>query len=281
MSPFESIRLRLSDGYEAYTRLWQPAAPRGAILYLHGIQSHGRWFEASAQRLAEAGFAVLLPDRRGSGRNEIDRGHAASAYLLLRDATDAMDELHTRTGFDRFHVLGVSWGGKLAAALYGHAPARIASLTLVAPGLFPKVDLPFRTKLHVGWSALAWRKTLFDIPLNDPQLFTANVERQAFLRNDPLALHQVTAAFLLTSRKMDKLAQKTSRFSAGPPLRLFLAGRDHIIHNDRTRRFITGLNWPHKEITEYSNAEHTLEFEVDPEPYFRDLIEWMDKANHP
>lgn len=280
MSHFESIRLRLSDGYEAYARLWQPTNPRGAILYLHGIQSHGHWFETSAQRLAEAGFAVLLPDRRGSGRNENARGHAASAYLLLRDATEAMDELHTRTGFDRFHVLGVSWGGKLAVALYGHAPTRLASLTLVAPGLFPKVDLPFRTKLHVGWSALAWRKTPFDIPLNDPQLFTANVERQDFLRSDPLALHQVTAAFLLTSRKLDKLAQNITRLPSGPPLRLFLAGHDHIIDNDRTRQFITSLRWPRKEITEYPDAEHTLEFEADPEPYFRDLLAWMETVNH-
>ncbi|NLX13051.1 MAG: alpha/beta hydrolase [Phycisphaerales bacterium] len=279
MSYCESIRLRLSDGYEAFARLWRPEQPRGAILYLHGIQSHGRWFEVSARRLADAGFMVLLPDRRGSGRNDIDRGHADSAYLLLRDATEALDELHTRTGFDRLHVIGVSWGGKVAAALYGHAPTRISSLTLVAPGLFPKVDLPLGTKLRVGWSALVRRKRLFDIPLNDPRLFTANVEYQAFLRNDPLALHQVTASFLLASRKMDKLARHMTRHSSATPLHLFLAGHDQIIDNDRTRRFVTGLGWPNTKITEYPSAEHTLEFETDPEPYFQNLRDWIVQSN--
>ena len=111
MVPFESLRIRFSDQYEAYARWWQPVRPRGAVLYLHGIQSHGLWFEASARRLAEAGFAVLLPDRRGSGRNDADRGHLPSAKRLLADLADCLNEIHVRTGFTRAHLVGVSWGG--------------------------------------------------------------------------------------------------------------------------------------------------------------------------
>ncbi|HSA29439.1 MAG TPA: alpha/beta fold hydrolase, partial [Phycisphaerae bacterium] len=140
MVEMESIRIRYADLYEAHARLWHPRETRGAVLYLHGIQSHGLWFETSAQRLAEAGYAVLLPDRRGSGRNEIERGHTPSAWRLLRDAAEGMDELHIRTRLSRFHVVGVSWGGKLALALYRYLPARVTSLALIAPGLFPKVD---------------------------------------------------------------------------------------------------------------------------------------------
>ena len=54
MVPCEMIRIRLSDHCEAFARLWMPPSPRGAVLYLHGIQSHGLWFEESARRLAEA-----------------------------------------------------------------------------------------------------------------------------------------------------------------------------------------------------------------------------------
>jgi len=269
------MRIRLSDHYEAFARLWMPPSAQGAVLYLHGIQSHGLWFEASAGRLAEAGLAVLLPDRRGSGRNDRERGHAPSARRLLRDASDCLDELHVRTGYERFHVVGVSWGGKLALALQQYLPPRVAGLTLVAPGLFPRVDLSLAQKIRVGLSAIAARRARFDIPLDDPELFTANPARRRFIRDDPLALHQVTSSFLLASRRLDSCARATARNSDGCPLRVFLAGRDRIIDNGKTRAFIRRLPWPGREITEYGQAHHTLEFEPDPQAYFDDLLEWV------
>ncbi len=146
--------IELSDGYRAHARWWLPDAPIGAVLYLHGIESHGGWFEASASRLAAAGFAVLLPDRRGSGANRQDRGHARSAGRLLADVAEQIALLQSRVSARDVHLLGVSWGGKLAAAYAARGLGRIASLTLIAPGLFPRVDLPAAQKLRVGVAAM-------------------------------------------------------------------------------------------------------------------------------
>ncbi len=280
MVPCETIRILHSDHYGAFARLWLPRSPRGAVLYLHGIQSHGLWFEESARRLADAGLAVLLPDRRGSGRNEAERGHAASARLLLRDVADGLDELHVRTGFDRFHIVGVSWGGKLAAAFMGHAPARVASLALVAPGLFPRVDIPFSQKLRIGLAAIVSRRSLVDIPLDKPELFTANPVRQKFIESDELGLGQATVAFMLASRDLDGRARHLARDSQGCPLRVFLAGKDLIIDNEKTKAFVRSLRWPVRDIVEYPEAHHTLEFEPDPSRFFDDLVEWSG-SNHP
>lgn len=76
-SPPEFHSWTMSDGYVLHGRLWHPAgiARDGAILYLHGIQSHGGWFEWSASLLAHLGYPVLLPDRRGSGLNRPARRH--------------------------------------------------------------------------------------------------------------------------------------------------------------------------------------------------------------
>jgi len=275
MVPFESLRIRLSDRYESYARWWQPVRPRGAVLYLHGIQSHGLWFEASARRLAEAGFAVLLPDRRGSGRNDADRGHLPSAKRLLADLSDCINEIHVRTGFTRVHIVGVSWGGKLALALLGYLPGRVASLALVAPGLYPKVDLPFYQKIKVAWSIINRSSALFPIPLQDAELFTVNPDRQVFILNDSLALHHVTSGFLRASRRLDRIAHCAARAAEPCPLRLFLAEHDRIIDNRKTRDFVRGLDWPERDIVEYQGAHHTLEFEPDPEPFLRDLVDWI------
>lgn len=274
----QEIRLRYSDGYEAFARLWLPSNPRGAVLYLHGIQSHGGWFENSAQRVAEAGFAVLLPDRRGSGRNDQDRGHAPSPQRLLDDVTACCDELQARTGLNDVQLLAVSWGGKLALACCDRAPERISRITLVAPGLFPKVDLPTAQKVRVGLAALVKGRTLFDIPLQEPSLFTENPARQAFIANDPLALRQVTAGFLIASRRLDGMALHVRRRTSGPPLCLFLAGQDRIIDNDATREFVRQLEWPGRRIIEYEHAHHTLEFEPQPESFFSDLVGWLGSA---
>jgi alpha-beta hydrolase superfamily lysophospholipase len=309
----EPITLRYSDAYEAFARLWMPASPRGGVLYLHGIQSHGLWFEASARRLAEAGYAVLLPDRRGSGRNELDRGDVPSARRWLRDCAECLDELHVRTGLTRFHIVGVSWGGKLALGVYRHSPERVSGLSLIAPGLFPRVDLPFMEKVRVGWAALTARRALFDIPLNEPELFTATPRWQEFIRGDPLRLRQVTAQFLLASRRLDRyvmgLPGRPPAGSSGPvpgrasvaarsrlilegrrdarppanemppnsarigcPVHVFLAGGDRIIDNGRTKAFVRRLRWESRTITEYAQADHTLEFEPDPQPYFAELV---------
>ena len=41
--------------------------PKGVILLFHGIQSHGGWYERSSQMLADNGYCVYFPDRRGAG----------------------------------------------------------------------------------------------------------------------------------------------------------------------------------------------------------------------
>ena len=109
-------RWPVSDGYVLRGRYWPPteASSRIAVIYLHGIQSHGGWFEWSAGLFAEAGLPVLLPDRRGSGLNESDRGDTPSAERWLADVDDVAAWAEKEWGIHRFAVIGVSWGGKLA-----------------------------------------------------------------------------------------------------------------------------------------------------------------------
>lgn len=268
-----------ADEYRCFARLWLPERPDRAVLYLHGIQSHGVWFERSASTLTEAGCAVLLPDRRGSGRNERDRGHAESPAQLVGDLIVALDTLADRTGLNRATVVAVSWGGKLALALARRVPERLSRLVLVAPGLFPQVDIPARHKLAVAWSCLTRPRRPFDVPLNDPELFTATPEYVDFLRTDPLSVRQVTARFLLTSRRLDWEVRRYGRRPPRVPLTLFLAGRDRIIDNERTRQFVRRLAIDDRTILEHPDAHHTLEFEPAPERYLADLVTTVNEGN--
>ena len=277
MASFEEIGVRLPDGHEAYARYWSGPSKRGAVLYHHGIQSHCGWYETSAARLADAGYAVLQIDRRGSGRNPTDRGHAESAEQLIEDSLAARDELQRRSGLADHHVVGVSWGGKLVVASYVHDPTGVRSLSLVTPGLFPKIGVSRGEMAKIGFAMLYQPHQLFDIPLNDPELFTTTPKWQEFFRTDALTLRQCTAAFYLASRRMDKTVAKL--LQARPmPIHLFVAGDERIIDNDKTTNFIRELHWPRCRITTYPAARHSLEFEADPRAYFDDLVGFIDDA---
>lgn len=275
MAAFEDITTRLPDGYEAYARLWMPTGPcHGGVLYLHGIQSHCGWYEASARAMWAAGLAVLQPDRRGSGRNQQQRGHAESPQQLIDDALAGLDVISEHCGHERIHVLGVSWGGKLAAAMHAHDPSRTRSLTLVTPGLFPVIDVSASEKFRIGWSMVSNPRRHFDIPLNDPALFTADPKWVEYLENDPLQIHQATAGFFLASRRMDKAVRQLPSTEA-VPLHLMLAGDERIVDNETTRQFVREMNWPHRLITTYHESRHTLEMGPDRERYLQDVVRWL------
>src|SRR5436190_24333974 len=85
-----SVRtFRHSDRYECQYRHYAPAGPpRADVVCLHGIQSHGGWYEHSCNRLRAAGFAVWFLDRRGSGLNHEARGDAPSFGRLVDDVAE-------------------------------------------------------------------------------------------------------------------------------------------------------------------------------------------------
>ena len=275
MTAFEDATVQLPDGYEAYARLWMPPGLcRGGVLYLHGIQSHCRWYEASARAICESGWVVLQPDRRGSGRNQSQRGHAESSAQLIEDAFAGLDAVSERCEHDRVHILGVSWGGKLAAAMHAHRADRTRSLTLITPGLFPVIDVSAAEKFRIGWSMVAQPERHFDIPLNDPELFTADPQWIEYLDNDDLQLHQATAGFFLASRRMDKLARRLPEASP-VPLQVMLAGDERIVDNEATRNFVRDMSWRYRMITTYDRSRHTLEMGPDRENYMQDLVRWL------
>ncbi len=266
-----------SDGYRwHYRRYPAVGAARGEIVCLHGIQSHAGWYEHCCQRLADAGFNVSFLDRRGSGTNTEARGDAPSFRRLLDDIAEflrAPSPLAPRP-LPRF-LVAISWGGKLAAALQARHPGLVDGLVLVCPGFCARVRPSFGQRLAIFFSRLVQPTRRFPIPLNDPELFTANPRWIAFLRDDPLALHEATARLLVVSVRLDVYV----RWNAGAvraPVLLLLAGKDRIIDNARTRALAARFSGP-LEVIEYPEAHHTLEFEPNPEPFLADLIAWLER----
>ena len=268
-----------SDDYPIHVLTW-PArgreAPRARLVVLHGVQSHGGWYHGLGSRLAEAGYEAVFPDRRGSGANRRERGHAPSAHRLVLDITELIDVLTAESPEVPLAVAGISWGGKLAVLAAAARPSKVRALALICPGLHPKVGIPFRERLRVALAMLTGRsaRETFSIPLSDPALFTENPEGQAFIARDPLGLRVGTAGLLAASFFIDRAVARAPR-KVRQPVLLMLAGRDRIVENGLTRAYFARLASLEKSMIEYPEGHHTLEFDPHPGRYARDLAEWL------
>ncbi len=274
---------RASDGYPIFTTTW-PAigVQRGVVVVLHGVQSHAGWYRGLGRRLAEGGYDAVFPDRRGSGGNSLDRGHADSARRLLLDQIELLESIRTQSAnLNRpvwIAVAGISWGGKIATLLAAERPDLVNYLALICPGLTPRVGVSGKEKLAIAAAGLFRPRKTFPIPLADPALFTASESGRAFIAEDPLSLREATASLLIASARIDHAVRRAPRRIRQPVL-LMLAGKDRIINNSKIIKYYNTIASTDKTLIEYPDAHHTLEFEADPGVYAADLAAAFDRSS--
>lgn len=133
------------------------------VLLLHGFGADlNSWmFTQPALAVGRRAIALDLPGHGGSSK-EVGAGDAA----LVDAAAGVLDAL----GLDRVHLVGHSLGGAIAALVVARRPARVASLTLIAPaGLGPEINAAFID----GFVRAARRKDAVDVLrllVHDPAL---------------------------------------------------------------------------------------------------------------
>lgn len=261
-----------ADGYRLGVRVWPTNEPRVRAVFVHGIISHGGWYAGSCAALARAGVEVHFLDRRGSGLNLAAPGDVDHWHSWLSDVEQYLRHLAPPRPTV---LLGISWGGKLAAAFARYRPELLAGFAMICPGLFAYQQPGLFQRLLVRCAAATpLASARVTIPLQDPALFTQSPAWRRFLRDDPLILRKITLRFAAEDLKLTRYATQAPEAIRVPAL-LVLAGRERIVDNQRTRRYFERLASRDKRLIEYPEAAHTLEFEPDPTRYFTDLAEWV------
>lgn len=103
-----------------------------ALVFLHGGPGMAAVdFEvAAAQQLADAGFYVILYDRRGEGRS-LD----SLARFTFDEASADLLALIKQYNLQQVHLLGYSFGGLVANAFAQRYPERVKSIVLLGAPL--------------------------------------------------------------------------------------------------------------------------------------------------
>lgn len=280
--PTERIfTFRTSDGYVHHVTAREPEVVRRTVVCLHGIQSHAGWYQFTASQLAAAGYTVWFVDRRGSGRNLQQRGHADHGSRLLNDVRDVLHLARRKHPERPVTLLGLSWGGKTAAAFAATHPELIDSLVLLYPGLMPRIRPNFVQRQLLKLARfLDIRHRKIPIPLNDPSLFTDDPHWQQFIASDDLTLREMTVGLLNSGRDLDAVLRRQKQLIRCPVL-LMSAGRDRIIDNKRTTTLVESFGSNDVTMIVYPEASHTLEFDKAKDQYIRDLRHWLDQLPNP
>lgn len=106
---------------DLYVREWGSDGDR--VVLVHGSMSNGSTTWSEQRPLAEEGFRLLVPDRRGYGRSPETDGEDFEA-----DAADVADLVG-----DAAHLVGHSYGGLAAILAAARRPQAVLSLAVAEP----------------------------------------------------------------------------------------------------------------------------------------------------
>jgi proline iminopeptidase len=150
-APLTSEMLDVGDGHQLYVESVGRADGIPAV-YLHGGPGSG--CQPDHRRLFDPErFCAVLFDQRGCGRSRPkgSREHNTTAHLIAD-----MELIRQKFGFERWMVVGGSWGATLALAYAEAHPARVSGIALRATflGTRAEVETAFTSRLSQFHPAL-------------------------------------------------------------------------------------------------------------------------------
>jgi proline iminopeptidase len=151
-APLTSEQLAVGDGHEIYVESVGRESGIAAV-YLHGGPGSG--CQPDHRRLFDPErFHAVLFDQRGAGRSRPKGGrdHNTLPHLIAD-----MEMIREKFGFERWMVVGGSWGATLALAYAQAHPERVSGIVLRATflGTRAELDSAFQKVLPLLYPALS------------------------------------------------------------------------------------------------------------------------------
>jgi alpha-beta hydrolase superfamily lysophospholipase len=266
-----------SDGDNVALQDWpvpEGVALRGVVLMVHGLGEHAGRYDRVARRLNSWGFAVRGYDQYGHGESNGMRGTLPADDRLLDDLADVMESTRARMEYDLpLILLGHSMGGLVVAALVARGHGPVEGVVLSSPALDAGLN-PFQKLL------------LATLPRIAPNLTVGNGLDADFISHDP----DVVAAYKADPMVHDRVSGRLARFIAegGPaviahaaqwkvPTLLMYAGADRLVNPRGSKAFAAAA--PASVVTThcFDGLFHEIFNELESEPVFETLKQWLDE----
>lgn len=240
------------------------------LVIVHGYGEHGGRYNARAQTFVDAGFRVLIPDVRGHGQSEGQRGYVARFSAYLDDLALVIEQVEPNS---KLFLFGHSHGGLIVASWLLERRSRAVRAALSSPYFGLGLKPP-------AWKELAAQVLGRAIPRLslpteiDPEHVSRDPETVREYQTDPLN-HSVANArwHLEATAAQERALRGASRVDI--PLLVLQAGDDKIVSAAATRRWCAAA--PESvEYEEIVGAYHELFFEPNGQNHAQRVLDWFD-----
>ena len=267
----EFNRARAGDP-SLFERSWLPAAPRRALVLVHGLGEHSGRYEEFGAWLATQGCAVQSYDHRGHGRSGGHRNHVDRFSDFLDDLQTVLESVRERHPGLPLHLLGHSMGGLISAAFLADRQPAVTSAVLSAPPLEPPPGQ--RGRLWLGRLLRPLRpRHPIPTPVVPEALATDPAVGEAYLA-DPYVQHE-TMTVSLALALLQGMALARPEAIAVPALVLH-GSDDPICAPDASAAFTQGL--PRGQHVRYPGLRHEILNEPSRREIYAEILAWLEQA---
>jgi acylglycerol lipase len=253
-------------------RSHEPAAPRAALVLVHGLGDHAARYDEFCAVAAARGIATWAVDLRGHGRSDGQRGHAARFDDLLADVDTAVAHAAHRQPSLPLFILGQSMGGLVVLRWLQERPAPRGAI-ICSPWL--------RTAMPVARWKLALAPVLgtllprLPFPNGiDPGDLTRDASRVERYRNDPLVHGRITPAlYAAVTGAMEQVQKDAYRLRL--PLLFMLGGADPVVDTPTTVALTRRLAAANVTLHLLDGHLHELLNETDRDATASTIIDWL------
>lgn len=259
------------DGIDFALHLWAPPVPRGAIFYLHGLQSHAGWLWEVGCQFAANGIAFYALDRRGCGISGGERNEIPDVDTLLGDVGEALRIVRDRIGPDiPLGLFGHCLGGSVLAGLLHHDAFDVPhDVTIFCSSWLGRIhtvmDEDQRRSLRSG----SRDTTLWDAGLRAVD-FTDKVKYQSYIDTDPLATRQITTRSRTHLLHLEELYLRDGKRLPAVPTAFISGESDPVIDLTSSRSLFNSLLSSPGQDVRFAADKHYLFF-TDARPQ---VVDW-------
>ncbi len=263
------------DGLQLFLQAWMPAAPRAALLLVHGLGEHSSRYLHVAQKLVEHGIAVFTFDGRGHGQSDMPTpsGFVGDYTQYLKDIDALYSKVRQYLPEKPAFLLGHSMGGGMVAAYALAYQPQTAGIILSAPALQPAADVPvFLQKLAPYISK--WVPHLKVLELNSSHI-SRDPEVVSAYDRDPLVHHGGFPA--RTGHELLKMMGyiELHAGSFGYPVLLLHGSADKLTDPKGTSGFFERISAVDKTLVELPGLYHEILNEPEKETVINRICEWI------
>ncbi len=275
--------LSSADGTRLFERSWLPdAAPKAAVLIVHGYAEHCGRYAWTAEQLVARGYAVFAFDLRGHGQSAGERVLIRSMNEYLDDVDAALVRVREQSAVDLpVFVLGHSMGGGVLG-LYacariprGAGRERIKGLIFsgaVLPGKGSTGGPMIRLLLAAGrlFPNLRLRSLAASTVSRDPAIV-------ADYDSDPLNYRGkmpmgLIAAMIRGGRYIDRHLHEIAL-----PLQILHGSADQLVGPGGSRRLYEEATSTDKTLKIYEGLYHEILNEPEKDLVVADIANWLDR----